>query len=59
MGLWTGVGKILSGVEDVLNSPQELYHDIKYRRRDALSGKYTVHIPAEHGHPYLIAHITL
>jgi hypothetical protein len=58
MAFWEGVRKIISGVEEIASTPGELLANLKYKRRVALSGKYTVHIPAENKNPSLIAHIT-
>ena len=58
MAFWEGVKKIFSGIEEIASTPAELLAEIKHKRRVALSGKYTVHIPAEYGHPALVAHIT-
>ncbi len=58
MAFWEGARKIISGVEEIASTPSDLLAGLKYKRRKALSGKYTVPIPAEYGHPSLIAHIT-
>ena len=58
MAFWEGVKKIFSGIEEIASTPGELLADFKHKRREALSGKYKVHIPSEYGHPSLIANIT-
>jgi hypothetical protein len=67
MAIGDGIRKIYAGLGDILMTPLELYEEIKWKRRDALSGKYKVRIPAESGvradgeiaqHPPFIAHIT-
>ncbi|MFA7292195.1 MAG: hypothetical protein WC023_08100 [Rhodocyclaceae bacterium] len=58
MAFWEGVKKIFSGIEDIAATPSEIYSDLKRKRRAALSGKYTVQIPAEYGRQGLVAHIT-
>lgn len=58
MAFWRGVVKILSGVEEVLSSPGDMLYRAKLNRRISLSGKYSVHIPAEYGIKALFAQIT-
>jgi hypothetical protein len=58
MAFWEGVKKIFSGIEEIVSAPVELFAELKHERRVALSGKYTVRIPAEYGYPALVAHIT-
>jgi len=58
MAFWEGVRKIFSGLEEIASTPGEFLAELKYKRRTALSGKYTVSIPSEYGHPSLVAHLT-
>ena len=58
MAFWKGVKQVFSGIEEIAATPAELLAEMKYKRRIALSGKYTIHILPEYGYPALVAHIT-
>jgi hypothetical protein len=58
MAFWEGIKKIFSGIEDIASTPAELLVELKCKRRDAFSGKYTVRMEPEYGHPALVAEIT-
>lgn len=58
MAFWKGIKMIISGLDEVMSTPDELLAKRKVARRNALSGKYTISIPSEDDHPSLVAQIT-
>lgn len=59
MGFWSGINKMIEGLNEVAESPTEIAGNIRAWRRERLSGKYVVTIEKFGSHPTnMVAHIT-